>query len=119
MLSGWVRKITDTKLAAGCPSRPGGGWGGSLPIFLWGLAFEFTRMFSVSWRVSGRQWPCWVARCRSHRPLLSGYDDIQTFYQQITLFGPIGADARHYHPEYHPLLRAELQKSSFTTFICL
>ena len=34
--------------------------------------------------------------CLSRLPLLSGYDEPRTLSYQITLFGPIRADVRHY-----------------------
>ena len=34
--------------------------------------------------------------CLSHVPLLSGYDEPTTLSYQIPLFGPIGADVRHF-----------------------
>jgi len=34
--------------------------------------------------------------CLSHVPLLGGYDEPETLPYQIPLFGPIGADVRHF-----------------------
>ena len=38
------------------------------------------------------------ASCLSHLPLFSGYDEPRILSYQIALFGPIGADVRHYIP---------------------
>ena len=42
-------------------------------------------------------------RCLSHAPLLSGYDEPETFPYQITLIGPIGADVRQLQELFHNL----------------
>ena len=36
------------------------------------------------------------SNCLSHLPLLNGYDESETLSYQMTLFGPIDSDVRHF-----------------------
>ena len=66
---------------------------------VWSSAAHITaarscRLFDIFDQLLAGAFAC--SSCLSHPPLLSGYDEPKTLSYQITLFGPIGADVRHF-----------------------